>query len=218
MKNSVLNKCKYDSYAVFPASLFFEIRDSKNYQLMKPKPRTSTEWLEKMFLQVFDDYFMKLDNEDAKRYLELLENEKIIECKIVAFKSVLKFHWETPPNLWNNPTIVKIRIEQITALNKYLDSPFDLENNFNEELMNTLSVSIGILENDLTITRFELEDLRKEHDIKPFEFYDSIQNINEVNMHGQINSTCLLPEYVAAVKSASKKARLQKFQQLKKVA
>jgi len=62
---------------------------------------------------------------------------------------------------------------------------------------------------------FELEDLRKEHDMKPFEFYDSIQNINETNMYGQINSTCLLPEYVAAVKSASKKVRLQ---QLKKVA
>ena len=215
MSNSVLNKCKYDSYAVFPADLFFKIRDSKDYQLMKPKPRTSTVWLEKIFLQVFDDYFMKLDNEDAKRYLELLEQEKIIECKIVAFKSVLKFHWETPPNLWNHPTIVKIRVEQITALNEYLDAHFDLEKDFNEELMNTLSVSIGILENDLTMIGFELEDLRKEHDMKPFEFYDSIQNINETNMYGQINSTCLLPEYVAAVKSASKKVRLQK---LKKVA
>jgi len=135
MSNSVLNKCQYNSYAVFPASVFFEIRDTKNYQLMKPKPKTSTEWLEKLFMQVFDDYFMKLDNEDAKRYLELLENEKTIECKIIAFKSVLQFHWETPQNLWEHPTIKKIRTEQITALNQYLDAPFDLENNFEDELL-----------------------------------------------------------------------------------
>lgn len=211
MLNSVLNKCKFDSYSVMPALVFFEIRDTGNYQLMKPKNKTSTDWLKKLFYQIYDDYFLKLDNEEAKRYLELIELEAIITCKIHAFKKVLQFHWETAPELWNHPVIKEIREQQITEINKYIDHPFDLSGNFNDEVMNTLSQSIGILENELTMTRFELEDLRKEHDMKPFEFYDSVQSINEINATGQIDSKCLLAEYVSATKSASKKVMAQRL-------
>jgi len=156
MKNSESNRCKYDSYHNIPARVFFEIRESGDFQLMRPKPSTSTKWLAKLFVQIYDDYFIKSGNKDAARYSELLEIEAVLTAKIAAFKSVLEFHWTTPVEIWNHPTVVMIRTEQINALNGYLDIPIDLEADFDAEVQTALNVSLGIIQNDLSECQMEL--------------------------------------------------------------
>ena len=198
------NKCKYNSYHNIPARIFFEIRESRDFQLMRPKPNTSTEWLAKLFLQIYDDYFMKSKNKDAQRYSELLEIEAGLETKIKAFASVLEFHWRTPQNIWNHPTVINIRTEQITELNKYLDYPFDLEADFDEQMQTALNVSLGIIKNDLSECQMELEDMRKKAGVSKFEFYERHANINKVNAPYILPPTLLLAEFVEAEKMAIK--------------
>lgn len=205
-----MNSCRYDSYDTIPARVFFEIRETGNYQLMKPKPSTSTEWLQRMFMQIYDDYFLKSDNKDAARYLELLEKEKALEVKISIFKLVLQFHWETPQEIWNHPTVVKVRRSNIEKLNPYLDSPIDLDGDFDGEVQQALQVSIGIIENDLTEVQMELEGLRGQATKTVFEFYDSLQNIDEVNMQSS-DPNLLLPQYVAKERSAIRKMERQRL-------
>jgi len=200
-----MSSCKYNSYDNFPAKVFFEIRETGNYQLMCPKPKTSVDWLKRVFVQVYDDYFIKSDNKEAVRYLELLELVSSIEVRIAAFLAVLNFHWETPKEIWHNPAIVEIRNRHLSALNNYLEIPIDLDGDFDTEIQKTLNVSIGIMKNELAVANIEIDTLRSTANKTVFEFYDALQNINECNMQS-LPSTLLLPEYVAAEKSAIKKS------------
>lgn len=170
-------------------------------------------WLASVFVQVYDDYFRKLGNKDAERYLELLELTNLLEVRIAVFKSVLQFHWETEPEIWNHPLVVEVRRSHIEALNKYLDHPFDLDADFNTEMQTALNVSLGIIQNDHSEAMMELEDLRKQSAKTVFEFYDSLQSINEAN-NQQYSADLLLPQYVAAEKSAIKKSEKQRLRQL----
>ena len=60
--------CKYNSIDNIPAKTFFDILHSKDYQLLKPKP--SEDGLEKIFTDIYDDFFVKSDNYEAKQYLK----------------------------------------------------------------------------------------------------------------------------------------------------
>ena len=192
--------------------MFFEIRASGNYTLLCPKPKTSTEWLKKLFMQIYDDYFIKSDNKDAVRYLELLENKAHIDTKIAIFKSILQFHWETPQEIWDHPAIISVRRSNIEKLNKFMDYPIDLDGDFDGEVQNALNVSLGIFENDLAEVEMELDGLRATANKTVFEFYDSLQNINECNQQA-LPSSLLLAEYVAAEKSAIKKMERNRLKQ-----
>lgn len=219
MKNSESDKpkCKYHSYHTIPAITFFEIRDTGNLQLMKPKPGTNTEWLAKLFTEIYDDYFVKSNNQQAARYIELVNLTAFIKYKISALKSILQMHWEIEPEIWNHPTVVNIRNQQITALNRHLDSPFDLDSDFDTEMQNALNISLGILQNEYNLANIELEQLRSQSSKSVFEFYDSLQAINEANMQN-LRGDALLPEYVAAEKSAVKKSEAQALRNLKQKA
>lgn len=215
MKNSDSNKpkCKYYCYDVFPARIFFQIRETGNYQLMRPKPKVSTTFLQKLFMQVYDDYFIKTDNKDAARYLELLELTERLKAKEAAFKMILQFHWETLPELWNHPLIVEVRTQQITELNKHMEYPFDLQSDFDSEMQSALTQTMGFIGLELSEAEMELEDLRKRAEKNVFEFDDSLQQINEANGQ-QYGADLLLPQYVAAEKSAIKKSEKQRLRQL----
>lgn len=207
MKNLDLDKprCKYHSYDTIPAKVFFEIRDTGNLQLMKPKPGVETEFLSKLFSQIYDDYFVKINNKSAEKYIKLVNLTAFIKFKISVIKSILQMHWEIPKNIWNHPTVVNMRNEQIAALNRHLDHPFDLSADFNTEMQTALNVSLGILENEFNEYNIDLESYRKQASKTVFEFYDSLQMINEANNQG-LGSDILLPEYVAAEKSAIRKS------------
>ncbi len=178
--------------------------------LLRPKPKTPTEWLKKVFAQIYDDYFKKLDNKDATRYLELLEQQAQTETKIAIFKAVLQFHWETPQDIWDHPTVVQARMSNIEKLNQFMDYPIDLDGDFDSEIEQALNVSLGIMANDLSEIEMELEQLRKVADKTKFEFYDSLQNIDEINGQNS-DPNLLLASFVSKEKSAIKKIERQRL-------
>lgn len=195
--------CKYDSYDNIPAKVFFEIRETGNFQLMRAKNATGNEKLAPLFMQIYDDYFLKSNNRDAKRYLELINTTAAIQYKIDAIKSILNFHWNLTPSLWSDPLIIEYRNQQIMAINEYLDMPINLDAaDFDTEIETALNVSLGIMQNDLTEANMEIESLRSSSSKTVFEFYDSMASINKVNAPYSINPKCLLGEYVAAEKLA----------------
>ena len=69
---------KYHNCDTIPAIVFFEIQKSKDYQKLKPKPKTKD--LEQVFSKINDDYFLRIDNEKTKRFFYL--SNEIIFCSI----------------------------------------------------------------------------------------------------------------------------------------
>jgi len=208
-----MNSCKYDSYHNIPARVFFEIRETGNFQLLCPKPKTDTTWLGKLYVQIYDDYFIKLDNADAKRYTYLLEAEATLENLIKSYTLLLELHWNTPPEIWNTDVIKQGRERHIAKMNEQLDIAIDPDGDFDEQVQIALNQSLGFKKNDLNEIKMELEQLRDRAGNTVFEFYDDLQQINEAN--GQAyGADVLLPVYVSARKSAEKKAEKQRMQQL----
>jgi len=58
---------KFNNIYTIPAKTFFDILQTRNYQLLKPKPRE--KGLEAVFMAIYDEYFIKSDNHEAKEYL-----------------------------------------------------------------------------------------------------------------------------------------------------
>ena len=212
MKNSesVKPKCKYHSYETFPAQVFFAVRETGNYQLMKARNGTSDAELAYIYSVVFDVRFLKIGNKDADRYLELLESEARIETTIKIITLILDFHWNTDRSLWNIPLMVEIRNKHITKLNSLLDVSFDLEADFDTEMETAMNVSLGIMQNDLTEVRIELEDARKQVKQIAFDYYEELQSIDEWNKQSS-DPNMLLPQYDAKLKSAAAKAERAKL-------
>jgi len=80
---------KYNEISNIPAKVFFEILKTKNYQLLKPKPKE--KGLEEIFISIYDEFFIKSDNLEAKRYLELNKNIAFLNYKIAIIKQTLAF-------------------------------------------------------------------------------------------------------------------------------
>lgn len=211
---SVKPKCKYYSYETFPASVFFAVRETGNYQLMKAKNGTKDAELAYIYSVVFDVRFLKLANKGADRYLELLELLEQKKATIHCFKLILSLHWETPRELWNHPKIVAIRNRHITKLNQYLDVPFNIDGDFDTEMETAMNVSLGIMQNDVTEMTMELDNLKKEASKGVFDFWEELQYIDEWNKQSS-NADLLLPQYDAKLKSALAKAEKAKLSQTK---
>lgn len=196
-------ECKYHSYETFPARVFFEVRDTQNYQLMCPKPGVKTERLKEVFLAVYDTYFEKSDNPDAKTWLENRNTIAALEFKKAAIKSILHLLWTTPPDLWNHPEIKPLRDEQVKALNELLDDPITLEGNFTDEVERVLSIELGILENEIVMCRMQMESVEKQTGGVVFDYYQHIVALEGI--HGRaLDEKMMLPKFVEYEKAANK--------------
>jgi len=206
--------CKYRSYYTFPAKVFFDVRSEENFQLMRPKPGTSTEQLENLYLATYDVFFEKLDNKDAVRYIQIRGELAVLNAKKQSIASVMEFTWKTPENLWLHPAFVEFRKQQIDAINSFLDSPFDLESDTLQEIERVMNVEIGIINDEISILTNELTQLQQESEEVVFNYYADIVALEEA--HGRtLDEKMMLPKYVELVKLAHKKAEDAKLRQLK---
>lgn len=194
--------------------MFFQIRETGNYQLMKAKNGTKDAELAYIYSVVFDVRFLKLDNKDADRYLELLFTIERLDATIKCFKAVLAFHWETNKSVWNHPTVVEIRNRHITKLNEHLDVPFDLNADFDTEMQTALNVSLGIKQNEHTEATIELDGIKKQVSPTVFDFWSELQSIDEWNNQSS-DPDMLLPQYDAKLKSAAAKSENARLKQHK---
>ena len=185
---------KYNSIENIPAKTFFDILHTKNYQLLKPKP--SEEGLEKIFTDIYDDFFIKSDNYEAKQYLQLTYNIAFLEYKIATIKQVLHF-------VFYNNVSDENKLTLLDALGKGCEIYIDKEANFTEEVQRVLQVEIGIIENDLTMAKLEFDNINKNRKEKLFDFYDNIVSLGNVH-NRNIDEKLTLAMYISIEKSANR--------------
>ena len=185
---------KYNNIENCPAKIFFDILDTKNYQLLKPKP--SEEGLEKVFTDIYDDFFVKSDNYEAKQYLKLTNNIAFLNYKIATIKQVLHF-------IYYNVVTEEVKLNLLDALEKGCEIYIDKNAEFVNELQRVLQVEIGIIENDLTMEKLEISNMSKNRTEKIFDFYDNIVSLSNVH-NRNIDEKLTLAMYVSIEKSANR--------------
>lgn len=160
---------KYNSIENIPSKTFFDILKSKDYQLLKPKPKE--QGLESIFMEIYDDWFTQLNNSDAKRYLELRNEIGFLNYKISSIKETIRF-------IYYNPVTETMLTDIVSALQKGCDIVINTKNNMHEEINDVLRVQVGSLEFDLfqLKTEFDAMQGQKRQDIN---FYQSIAYLSE---------------------------------------
>lgn len=162
---------KYNSIDTIPAKVFFEILNSKNYQLLKPKPREKN--LHQIFIDIYDEFFIKSDNHELKRYLELTVNIAFYKHKIDTLKQALQFYFY-------NKTTKQMRLDFIDAVKTGYGIEINKDLPFIDEVERVLTIEIGILNNDLTFAQTEINEIANKSKGKEFDYYDSIGALSNV--------------------------------------
>jgi len=192
----------YNNIENIPAKTFFHIMKTKDFQQLKPKPRE--KGLDKVFLSIYDDYFIQSDNEQAKEYLRQ-QNEIInIEYKISVLKQSLAFYFY-------NMTTEEMRMDFIKAIKTGFNIVIDSSKPFIDEVKRVLEIEIGILKNDLTTAKINLESLKISNSESDFNYYDDITGIaNVLTGNSLVKDDMTLSVYVAVKKSAIKQVEASK--------
>lgn len=190
---------KYNSIENIPAKLFFDVLSSKDYTLLKPDDEN--EDLETVFTAIYDDFFVKSDNPEAKRYLNLTTNIAFLEYKLATIKQVMEFAYFAQ-------LTKEMRDKLLKALEVGCGIYIDKEGDFTEEVKRVMQVETGIIENDLTMEKLELESMVKNSTQKAFDFYDNIVSLSNVHERN-IDETVTLAMYIALDKSAKQKIKKQ---------
>jgi len=191
---------KYNSIDTIKAKVFFEILKTKNYQLLKPKPRE--KGLEDVFISIHDDFFIKSDNKEANEYLRLINEIAFLNYKISVLKKDLHFYYY-------NKTTEQMRLDFIDALQTGYDIIIDKEANFEDEVLRVLTIEIGIIQNDLTQAKIIFEQMTEKSKKTVVEFEDQIVSMENV-LDRQIKDGITLAKYIALQKSAKQKLEKQK--------
>ena len=186
---------KYNSISTIPAKTFFEILESKNYQLLKPKPRE--KGLEQIFVSIYDEFFVKSDNHEANEYLKLTKDIAYLTAKIAYLKQALHFYFY-------NQTTEQMRLDFIEALKVGYDIVIDTELPFIDEVQRVLSVEVGIIQNDLTMAEMAYKGMTKKSQAKAFDYEKQIVSIENV-IGRNINDGIMLDKYIAYEKQAQEK-------------
>jgi len=185
---------KYNSIETIPAKTFFTILESKNYQLLKPKPRE--KGLEQVFISIYDEFFIKSDNQEAKQYLETATEIANLKYKIATLKQSLHFYFY-------NKTTEKMRDEFIEALQIGYGIIIDKEQPFINEVQRVLTIEIGILENELTFAENNYSQMIKQSSKKAFDYEENIVSMENV-LNRNIKDGIMLDKYIAYGKNVNK--------------
>jgi hypothetical protein len=193
---------KYNSIDTIPAKVFFEVLKSKNYQLLKPKPKE--KGLEECFIAIYDDFFIKSDNSEAKSYLKLNKEIAFLEYKMAVIKQVLHF-------AYYNQTTKEMRYDIIDALKKGCGIDIDKEAPFIDEVQRVLQIEIGYIKNDLSLLKAELKEMIKVSQNKDYNYYDSIGALSNVLPNNSLlKEDMTLAVYITLEKMANKIIKQQK--------
>lgn len=195
--------------------MFFDIQDTKNYSLMRPRNGVGNDYLIPLFAHIDNDVFIRRANKESEEYLALVSTERYYIETIPFFERSIEYAWNFPTNVWHIDEVRDLWTAFVESLNVHLDPPIDVNGQIAEEISQALNVSIGIMKNDLAEAQMALEDIRRRYkDVEKTDFYDQIQNINEWNAPQHIAVDCMLGEFLAAEKSMVKKQDRQRIKEM----
>lgn len=187
---------KYNSIYTIPAKVFFHILKTKDYQQLKPKPKE--KGLKEVFESIYDDFFIKMDNEESKYYLQLTKDIAILEFKISTLKQALHFYF-------TNKTTKEMREEFIEALKVGYGIYIDINAPFIDEVQRVLTTEIGIIENDLNLAKIDFEKMIKKSQSKDFDYFDDIGVLGQVLQgNNLVKEEMTLAIYISLSKLAKK--------------
>jgi len=191
---------KYNSIENIPAKLFFEVLNTRDYTLLVAEQEN--EDLEEVFTAIYDDFFVKIKNPQAKMYLEMTWRVNFLSYKIETIRQVMHF-------LWYENVIEEHRLKLLDALEKGCGIYIDKSAKFADEVLRVLQVECGIIENDLTMATLELQNTFGKQGTEKFDFYKTIVGLS--NIHNRnIEDNIVLAMYVAIENSAKDIIKSQK--------
>lgn len=190
---------KYNSVSNIPAKLFFDILESKNFDLLEPEE--NEEGLEQVFSDIYDDYFVKCQNPKSNEYLELSQTVAFLNYKIESVKQVVDF-------LSKNKTTKEMRLMLLESL-IYIGINIDLQADFSEEVQRILQVELGILENEVSFAQIDLQNMTKEKTDSVFNFYESLIGLESVHERN-LDDEMVLAKFIEYERIAIKKIEIQK--------
>lgn len=191
---------KYNSIENIPAKLFFDVLNTRDYTLLVAEQEN--EDLEAIFTEIYDDFFVKINNPQAKMYLEMTWKVNFLSYKIETIRQVMHF-------LWYENVIEEHRLKILDALEKGCGIYVDKSAKFADEVLRVLQVECGIIENDLTMATLELKNTFGKQEEGKFDFYKTIVSLS--NIHNRnIEDNIVLAMYVAIENSAKDIIKSQK--------
>jgi len=161
---------KYDSIDTIPAKVFFDILKSKNYQLLKPKPKE--KGLEVLFMSIYDDFFLRTENEEAKEFLRLRNEVSFLDYKIKMINLVLH-------NEYYYTCGKEMRLKAIKSLNEGCGLDIDENADFGDEVKRILSENIGWLKNDMNFAKAEMENIIGRANTKDIGYWERLVNLSK---------------------------------------
>jgi len=193
---------KYNSIDTIPAKVFFQVLKDKNYQSLKPKPRE--KGLEQVFISIYDEFFIKSDNTESKEYLRLTKEVAFLEYKIAVIKQTLHYVYYTQ-------TTKEMRLDVIKALKQGCGIVINETLPFRDEVLRVLNIEIGIINNDLSIAKMDLEGMVKKSQGKDYDYFDSIGALSNILPNNSLlREEMTLAVYVTLEKLANKVIAQQK--------
>jgi hypothetical protein len=161
---------KYNHIDNIPSKVFFEILKTKNFQLLKPKPKEKE--LEFIFMQIYDDWFTKSNNPDAKEYIVLRNKIGFLKYKIATIKSTIAF-------IYYNAVTESMLRDIVEALEKGCDIVINIKNAMTDEVSEVLRVQVGSLEFELKELETEFDQMANGKKGQDIDFYQSIAYLSE---------------------------------------
>lgn len=184
--------CKYNSIDTILAKVFFKILETKDYQLLRPKPRE--KGMQKIFITIYDDFFIKSDNEEANQYLKATKEIALLNYKIAYLKQALHFYFY-------NKTTKQMRLDFIDAVYKGYEIVINPDVPFIDEVQRVLNIEIGIMQNDLSMAEMTFSEMTKKSQQKTFDYEMQIVGLENV-IKRNISDDITLSKYIAYEKTA----------------
>ena len=161
---------KYNHIDNIPSKVFFDILKTKNFQLLKPKPKEKD--LEFIFMQIYDDWFTKSNNPEAKEYIVLRNKIGFLKYKIATIKSTIAF-------IYYNAVTETMLKDIVEALEKGCDIVINIKNAMTDEVSEVLRVQVGSLEFELKELETEFDQMTNGKKGQDVDFYQSIAYLSE---------------------------------------
>lgn len=196
---------KYDSYDNIPAKVFFDILETQDYQLLKPKPKENKkDDLKALFMHIYDRFYLESNDKEAKRYLDLTKSIAVLEYKIDLVRKVLHL-------LHYYPKTRKLQSDLVKALKVGCGIEIDEKNQFADEVLRVLNVDLGILQTDLDFYKAEFAEMIRVSKSKDYTYFDSLVDLSEaLPNNALLKESMLLATYVALKKKAKQISELNK--------